>query len=110
MSVFAVAAAAPRPVTTPRLSVAGQQRGREERLLHANYRPMQQLAVARRARWGRAVLCIVIRESPLSPFLPIFKCRDLQLDFLLSFVAHRPPSRLPRSSIFPLSAKPLRSE
>ena len=59
---------------------------------------------------ARAVLCIVIRESPLSPFLPIFKCRDLQLDFLLSFVAHRPPSRLPRSSIFPLSAKPLRSE
>ena len=43
-----------------------------------------------RAR-ARAMLCIVIRESPLSPFLPIFKCRDLQLYFLFS-VAHRPPS------------------
>ena len=68
---------------------------------------------------SRAVLCIVIRESPLSPFLPIFKCRDLQLDFLLSSVAHCPPflpptlqglPRLLQSSIFPFSTKPLRNE
>ena len=106
MSVFAGAVAAPRPVTTPRLSVAGQQRGREERLLHANYRPMQQLAVARRAGQARAraraVLCIVIRESPLSPLSPYLQVPRFATG-LFAVLRRASPSLSP-SSVFHIPA------